>query len=72
MPEMKKMIVVAAVFALTFVALRRFGPTVGKRAMAKCQEMMANHQGDVRAELADPSGRTNEEPTGFAAASGKE
>jgi hypothetical protein len=51
---MKKMIVVAAVLVLTFVAFRRFGPTLGKRAMAKCQEkcqeMMASHQVDVGAE----------------------
>jgi hypothetical protein len=51
---MKKMNVVAPVLVLTFVAFRRFGPTLGKRAMAKCQEkcqeMMASHQVDVGAE----------------------
>jgi hypothetical protein len=63
---MKKMIFVAAVLVLTFFAFRRFGPTLGKRAMAKCQEkcqeMMASHQADGGAELADPSATSNEEP----------
>jgi hypothetical protein len=42
---MKKFVVVATVLALTIVALRRFGPTLGKRAMTKCQEMMSRRQG---------------------------
>ena len=65
---MKKMIVVAAALVLTFVAFRRFGPTLGKRALAmcqeKCQEMMASHQGDVGAELADLGATSNEEAGG--------
>ena len=67
---MKKMMVVAAGLVLTFVALRRFGPTLGKRAMAKCQAMMASHQGDVGAELADPRATSNEEPAASAESSG--
>ena len=71
---MKKMMVVAAVVALTFVALRRFGPTLGKRAIAmcqeKCQEMMASHQGDVGAVLADPRATSNEEQAASAESSG--
>jgi hypothetical protein len=74
---MKKMIVVAAVLVLMVVAFRRFGPTLHKRAMAKCQEMMAkcqemmaSHQGDVAAELADPRATSNEEPAASAESSG--
>jgi hypothetical protein len=43
--KMKRMIVVATVLVLTVVTLRRFGPTLVKRAMAKCEEMMAGRQG---------------------------
>jgi hypothetical protein len=35
----KKLIVGAGVLVLALAALRRFGPALGKRAMAKCQEM---------------------------------
>jgi hypothetical protein len=38
-PEAKKVIVAAGVFVLALAALRRFGPALGKRAMAKCEEM---------------------------------
>jgi len=41
---MKKVIIGAAVFALALVALRRFGPALGKRAMSKCQEMFERRQ----------------------------
>jgi predicted metal-dependent hydrolase len=37
---MKKVAVVAAIFAVAYVALRRFAPTFAKRAMEKCEEMM--------------------------------
>jgi hypothetical protein len=37
---MKKLFVVAAIFAVSIFALRRFGPALAKRAMAKCEEMM--------------------------------
>ena len=66
---MKRMVVVAAVLVLTLVAFRRFGPTLGKRAMAKCQEMMASHRGDIGAELADPPATSIEEPAGSAESS---
>lgn len=65
---MKKVIVGAAAFVLTLVALRRFGPAVGKRAMTKCQEMMARHRGDPGAEVADPFVPLKEEPAALAAA----
>jgi hypothetical protein len=42
---MRKFVVFATVLVLTIVALRRFGPTLGKRAMTKCQQMMAKYQG---------------------------
>lgn len=37
---MKRMFMVAAIFAVTVITLRRFGPALAKRAMAKCEEMM--------------------------------
>jgi hypothetical protein len=42
---MKKFIFFTTVVGLALVALRRLGPTLGKRAMAKCQELMARHEG---------------------------
>jgi hypothetical protein len=36
---MKKVIFVAAMFVFGFLARRRFGPTLSKRAMQKCQAM---------------------------------
>lgn len=36
---MKKVIVAAGVFVLALVALRRYGPALGKRAMRNCEEM---------------------------------
>jgi hypothetical protein len=42
---MKKFILFALVIGLAIVALRSLGPTLGKRAMAKCQELMARHEG---------------------------
>jgi hypothetical protein len=38
-PEVKKVMVAAGVLVLALTALRRFGPTLGKRAMTKCEEM---------------------------------
>jgi hypothetical protein len=43
--EMKKSAFFVTVLVFAIVALRRFGPTLGKRAVAKCQEMMAKHAG---------------------------
>ena len=37
---MRKVLFGALVLFAAVVVLRRFGPTLGKRAMAKCQEMM--------------------------------
>jgi hypothetical protein len=68
---MKKMIVVAAVLVLTFVAFRRFGPTLGKRAMAKCQEMMAGHLEDAGEGLSGPCVAPKDEPGTLAAAPGE-
>jgi hypothetical protein len=65
---MKKMVVGLAVLVLTFVALRRFGPALGKRAMAKCQEMMASHQGAGWGDLKDRRDTSKEEPAVLAAA----
>jgi hypothetical protein len=65
---MKKMIVGAAVFVLALTAIRRFGPTVGKRAMTKCREMMARDGGDPGAEVTDPCVPSKEEPAALAAA----
>jgi hypothetical protein len=60
--EMKKFVFFVTVLVFAIVALRRFGPTMGKRAVTKCQEMMARHAGgpgerpwgqfDARTELA--------------------
>jgi hypothetical protein len=36
---MRKAIIGAAVLVLALVAIRRFGPALGKRAMSQCQEM---------------------------------
>ena len=52
---MKKLIA-GAFFVLILLALRRFGPGIGKRAMAKCQEMMASHREDAAAGPPDPEG----------------
>lgn len=68
---MKKMIVVAAVLVLTVVAFRRFGPTLGKRAMARCQEMMAGHLGDVGAELSGSCVASKDEPETLVVAPGE-
>lgn len=43
--EMRKFVVFVTVLVLAIVALRRFGSTLGKRALTKCQEMMARHAG---------------------------
>lgn len=64
---MKRIIVGVMVLAVAAVALRRFGPAVGERAMAKCAEMMAKHRGDVGAEFSDPV-RTSKDPGTPAAA----
>jgi hypothetical protein len=56
---MRKFVVFATVLVLTIVALRRFGPTLGKRAMTKCQQMMAKYQ-DRPGER--PSADFDEEP----------
>jgi hypothetical protein len=56
---MKKLFVVAAIFAVTVVALRRFGPALAKRAMAKCEGMMGA-RGEAREEFADFSASTEE------------
>lgn len=37
---MRKVLFGALGLFVALAALRRFGPTVGKRAMARCQEMM--------------------------------
>ena len=37
--EMKKPIIGSAVFVVAVVALRRFGPALGERAMRKCEGM---------------------------------
>jgi hypothetical protein len=36
---MKKVLFAGAVFVAALVALRRFGPALGQRAMKKCEEM---------------------------------
>ncbi len=48
-----KKVIAGAFFVLILLALRRFGPALGKRAMAKCQEMMASHRDDAGAGLPD-------------------
>ena len=40
---MKKMIVIAVALVAVFAVLRRFGPALRDRAMAKCQEMFESH-----------------------------
>jgi hypothetical protein len=37
---MRKLLFGALALFVALAALRRFGPTVGKRAMERCQEMM--------------------------------
>ena len=37
---MKKTLVIASIFVVAVITLRRFGPALAKRAMAKCEEMM--------------------------------
>jgi hypothetical protein len=56
---MKKVIFSATFIGLAIVALRRFGPMLGKRAMAKCQELMARHEGQPGER---PSANFDEEP----------
>jgi hypothetical protein len=41
--EMKKFVFFVTVLVFAVVAFRRFGPTLSKRAVTKCQEMMAKH-----------------------------
>ena len=38
--EMKKIFVIASIFAVAVIALRRVGSALAKRATAKCEEMM--------------------------------
>jgi hypothetical protein len=45
-PKMKKVITVA-VLVLAFVAIRRFGPGLRARVIAKCREMMQGAPGDT-------------------------
>jgi hypothetical protein len=45
---MKKFAFFVTVLVFAIVALRLFGPTLGKRAMTKCQELMARHEGGAR------------------------
>ncbi|HET6713948.1 MAG TPA: hypothetical protein VFI59_09585 [Actinomycetota bacterium] len=47
---MKKMFVIASIFAVAVITLRRFGSAVAKRAMAKCEEMMGT-RAEAREEL---------------------
>jgi hypothetical protein len=51
---MKKLIVIVAGLIVIFVVLRRLGPEVRERAVAKCQEMMTSHRKDEGARLPDP------------------
>jgi hypothetical protein len=37
---MKKLFVMASIFAVAVISFRRFGPALAKRAMAKCEELM--------------------------------
>jgi hypothetical protein len=60
---MKRFIFVATILGLTIVALRRFGPTMGRRAMTKCQEMMARYQGQPGEA---PCAELRDEPTELA------
>ena len=43
---MKKLLFGAAALFVVFAVFRRFAPTVGKRAMEKCQEMMSGARGE--------------------------
>lgn len=43
---MKKMIGIAVALVAVFAVLRRFGPTLRDRAMAKCQEMFERSPGE--------------------------
>ncbi len=52
---MKKFVAITAASVVVFALLRHFGPALRDRAMARCQEMMARHQGDVGAGPSDPS-----------------
>jgi hypothetical protein len=42
----KKMIGIAVALVAVFAVLRRFGPTLRDRAMAKCQEMFERSPGE--------------------------
>jgi hypothetical protein len=44
--NMKKMIGIAVALVVVFAVLRRFGPALRDRAMAKCQEMFERSPGD--------------------------
>jgi hypothetical protein len=37
--EMKKLVISTVVLAVAVLALRRFGPALGQKAMKKCEEM---------------------------------
>ena len=41
--DVKKMIGIAVALVAVFAVLRRFGPALKERAMAKCQEMFESH-----------------------------
>jgi uncharacterized membrane protein YccC len=45
----KKMIGIAVALVAVFAVLRRFGPALKDRAMAKCQEMFESHLTPERA-----------------------
>jgi hypothetical protein len=62
---MKKLVVVAAIFAVTVFALRRFGPALAKRAMAKCEEMMGARM-EAREEFTGSFESSTEEPAAVA------
>jgi hypothetical protein len=64
--EMRKMIVITAVLVVAFVALRRFGPALGTRAMAMCHEVMARRGGVAPSDRSDPT-VTSRDPTPTAA-----
>jgi hypothetical protein len=55
--EMKKMFVIAAAFVVALIALRRFGPALAKRAMAKCEEMMGARFVDSRTSTEESAAR---------------
>ena len=46
---MKKMIGIGVAFVVVVAVLRRFGPGLRDRAMAKCQEMFESHSTQERA-----------------------